>query len=148
MKTLRGSISKLRRPKLPLRHPLLGHAWLRQTERYRRQLLRLFRCAKSATHRANAPVHLLPSHATRAGKKPIICLHAGKPFRLSSLEMMRPQCWTHWAHFAPKAVQNVGVARRGARGENGLRNFECPPSQVSIFPNMKKIIIKKKKEKS
>ena len=26
MKTLRGSISKLRRPKLPLRHPLLGHA--------------------------------------------------------------------------------------------------------------------------
>ena len=142
----------MRRPKLPLRHPLLGHAWLRQTERYRRQLLRLFRCAKSATHRANAPVHLLPPHAMRAGKKPIICLQAGKPSRLSSLEMMRPQCWTHWAHFAPKAVQNVGVARRGARGEReGRTAFATSstlPSQVSIFPNMKKIIIKKKKEKS
>ena len=125
MKTLRGSISKLRRPKLPLRHPLLGHAWLRQTERYRRQLLRLFRCAKSATHRANAPVHLLPPHATRAGKKPTICLHTGKPSRLSSLEMMRPQCWMHCAYLAPQAVQDTGVAKEGsARGER--------PSQLRV----------------
>ena len=148
MKTLRGSISKLRRPKLPLRHPLLGHAWLRQTERYRRQLLRLFRCAKSATHRANAPVHLLPPHAARAGKKPTICLHVGKPSRLSSLEMMRPQCWMHCAYLAPQAVQDTGVARRGARGENGLRNFECPPLAGFHISKYEKIIIKKKKEKS
>ena len=137
----------MRRPKLPLRHPLLGHAWLRQTERYRRQLLRLFRCAKSATHRANAPVHLLPPHATRAGKKPIICLQAGKPSRLSSLEMMRPQCWMHCAYLAQQAVQDTGVARRGARGENGLRNFECSPLAGFHISKYEKNYYKKEERK-
>ena len=92
-------------------------------------------------------MNLLPPHATRAGKKPIICLHAGKPSRLSSLEMMRPQCWRHCAYLAPQAVQDTGVARRGARGENGLRNFECPPLAGFHISKYEKNYYKKEERK-
>ena len=151
MKTLRGSISKLRRPKLPLRHPLLGHAWLRQTERYRRQLFEAVslrgKRSDSRTERMRPCIFC----------RPTLCVQAKSPQSVSTRESLPGGVdEAQGAHSAGRTVHILHQKRckmwawpGGEReGRTAFATSSALPSQVSIFPNMKKIIIKKKKEKS
>ena len=127
MKTLRGSISKLRRPKLPLRHPLLGHAWLRQTERYRRQLLRLFRCAKSAVTAEQSECARASFAAPRFAcrQKAHNLSPRGKVFRVELMRLREPTVLDALCTFCTKSGAKCGRGQEGsARGER--------PSQLRV----------------